>query len=107
MSAQDQLLRDRLRQRRTGPARLRLGHTVATPGAIEALTEHGVNSLSLVHRHARGDWGDVDAHDAAANDRAVTEGTRVLSAYETAAGRIWVITEADRSSTTVLLPSEY
>lgn len=58
--------------------------------------------------HARGDWGELDAEDRAANDRALKDGTRLLSAYHTKAGtKFWIITEADRSSTTALLPSEY
>ncbi|MDT7858219.1 hypothetical protein RQM47_16340 [Rubrivirga sp. S365] len=94
--------------RRTRTALLPLGHVVATPGALDAAREHGVNVVALLHRHRRGDWGDLSAHDARANDRAADDGDgRVLSSYETRAGRIWVITEADRSSTTVLLPSEY
>ena len=59
-------------------------------------------------RHAAGDWGEVDAEDWSLNDQAVLDGTRLLSAYRTLKGeKLWVITEADRSSTTLLLPSEY
>ena len=97
------------------PRRVPLGHLVATPGALDAAREHGVDILALVCRHASGDWGDVCAADAQANDLALDpagDGTspsaaRLLSAYDTAAGRLWIITEADRSATTVLLPSEY
>ena len=88
-------------------ARFPLGHVVATPGALDVVREHGLDILGLVHRHARGDWGTVSTHDARANEHAVARGARVLSAYETAGGRLWIITEADRSATTVLLPSEY
>ena len=98
---------DQIDSRRTRPARFPLGHVVATPGALEAVRENGVDVLALVHRHASGDWGAVCTGDAQANDHALAHGARVLSAYETAAGRLWVITEADRSATTVLLPSEY
>ena len=98
---------DAPKARRTRPARFPLGHVVATPGALEAVRENGVDVLALVHRHASGDWGAVCADDAQANDHALAHGARVLSAYETKAGRLWVITEADRSATTVLLPSEY
>jgi len=63
--------------------------------------------LAALGRHVRGDWGDVDAEDRAANDRALREGTRVLSSYRAGGVKFWVITEADRSATTVLLPSEY
>ena len=88
--------------------RLPLGHVVATPGALDLVRAHGLDVLALVHRHARGDWGDLSPGDALANDLALEPAclARVLSAYETA-GRLWVITEADRSVTTVLLPSEY
>ena len=89
--------------------RLPLGQVVATPGALDVVREHGLDVLALVHRHARGDWGDLSRDDALANDLAIDPAcpARVLSAYETAGGRLWVITEADRSATTVLLPSEY
>ena len=86
---------------------LRLGRVVATPAALDLVRAHGLDVLALVHRHARGDWGDVSEHDAQANDRSAQDGTRVLSAYETRGGRLWVITEADRSATTVHLPSDY
>jgi hypothetical protein len=85
-----------------------LGQTVATPGALEALGRNNSNGLDLLQRHARGDWGDVDAEDAAANDQATVDGGRLLSAYTLADGtRLWVITEADRSASTCLLPEEY
>ena len=89
--------------------RLSLGHVVTTPGALDVVRAHGLDVFALVHRHARGDWGDLSRDDALANDLALDPAcpARVLSAYETTAGRLWVITEADRSATTVLLPSEY
>ena len=87
--------------------RLSLGHVVATPGALDVVRAHGLDVVGLLHRHRSGDWGAVSEHDAQANDHAVGGGTRVLSAYETAGGRLWIITEADRSATTILLPSEY
>ena len=68
---------------------------------------HAVDLLPLLIRHRSGDWGDVCADDARANREALDTGLRILSAYDTAAGRLWIITEADRSATTVLLPSEY
>ena len=98
---------------RTRAARFPLGHVVATPGALDLVRTHGLDVIALVHRHASGDWGDVSEHDAQANDRSVSGdgtspgGTRVLSAYETRGGKLWIITEADRSATTVLLPSDY
>jgi hypothetical protein len=83
-----------------------LGRIVATPGALEVLAPK--EPLVLLRRHAAGDWGEVDAHDQRANNRALKYGTRVLSSYTTAAGeKVWVITEADRYSTCILLPSEY
>lgn len=86
-----------------------LGQIVATPGALEALgDEPTILVTDLIGRHAAGDWGDLDADDRAANDRAAQEGGRILSAYRLTDGaNLWVITEADRSSTTILLPEEY
>lgn len=86
---------------------LPLGHVVATPGALEVVRDHGLDVVSLLHRHRCGDWGSISEHDAQANNHAVEGGTRILSVYETVGGRLWIITEADRSATTVLLPSEY
>ncbi len=83
-----------------------LGRIVATPGALEVLAPE--ESQVLLRRHAAGNWGVVDAHDRRANNRALKDGTRLLSAYVAASGeRIWIITEADRCSTCILLPSEY
>jgi len=91
-----------------------LGSLVATPGALDALRRASQDPLAFVERHRRGDWGDVDASDKALNDEAVAhEGDldrqgRVLSAYTTSAGeKLWIITEYDRSATTILLPEEY
>ena len=84
-----------------------LGRTVATPGVLAALEELGVAPATLFARHHRGDWGDLSAEDAEANDRALEDGTRVFSAYCVGAIKVWVITEADRSATTVLLPEDY
>jgi len=86
-----------------------LGRLVATPGAIEAMAPYENIALRLVGRHVTGDWGDLGDEDKAANDRAVLDGSRVFSAYLLPDGetKIWVITEADRSATTLLLPSEY
>ena len=63
--------------------------------------------MSLIDRHAAGDWGDLDAEDVAANVHAVQHDLRVFSSYEVGDGKVWCITEADRSSTCLLLPSEY
>ncbi len=83
-----------------------MGRVVATPGALEVLAPE--EPLVLLRRHAAGDWGEVDAHDQRANNRALKDGTRILSAYTLPGGRkVWIITEADRSATTILLPEEY
>ena len=86
-------------------ARFELGVVCATPGAILALGPALI--AELLGRHASGDWGDLGAFDRRENELAVREGLRIFSAYDTPCGRAWVITEADRSSTTVLLPEEY
>lgn len=79
-----------------------------TRGAERALEEAEANPFAFLSRHASGDWGELDEIDCRRNDRAVAEGTRILSAYRTTKGvRLWVITEADRSATTILLPEEY
>ncbi len=86
--------------------KFQLGQIVATPGALERLTHHEI--LQALSRHAAGDWGEVDPDDWAENDLSLREGFRILSAYRSAAGvKFWIITEADRSATTVLLPDEY
>ena len=87
--------------------RFPLGHVVATPGALGLVRAHGLDVVGLLQRHRSGDWGDVCAEDADANERALDAGTRLLSAYDTPGGRLWILTEADQSSTRVLLPSEY
>ncbi len=88
--------------------RFKLGQTVATPGAMEALREAGQSAGTFLARHQSGDWGEVSSDDAAENELSVEKGFRIISAYTLNSGvKIWVITEADRSATTVLLPSEY
>ena len=90
------------------PARFALGRTVATPGSLAALTETGQSPSEFIRRHVSGDWGDVDAEDQQSNEDALLHGERLLSAYRTVKGvKLWVITEADRSSTCILLPDEY
>jgi hypothetical protein len=84
-----------------------LGHMVATPGALRLLEEHGISPITLLSRHAQGDWGVVDEDDWKENDLSVVRGFRILSSYEVGSEKCWIITEADRSSTTLLLPSEY
>ena len=84
------------------------GAVVATPGALEALQTNQQNAVHFLARHLRGDWGELDEHDTQANEHALTTGTRLLSAYTLRDGtKLWIITEADRSSTCLLLPSEY
>jgi hypothetical protein len=88
--------------------RFELGRLVYTPGAREALAEAGQDPWHFLVRHQAGDWGDCCAEDAAENTFSVDKDLRVFSVYHTAKGeKIWVITEADRSATTILLPSEY
>ena len=83
-----------------------LGRVVSTPGALEALASDEMTKA--LFRHHRGDWGDVCRHDWQANEEALREGFRLFSVYQEANGtKFWVITEADRSSTCVLLPEEY
>lgn len=85
-----------------------LGQIDSTPAALEALNDSGQSPSFFLNRHVSGDWGDVCEDDKAANDDALLHGDRILSAYRTAKGiKIWVITEADRSSTCILLPEEY
>jgi hypothetical protein len=85
-----------------------LGRLVATPGALQALQESRELPFSYVQRHVTGDWGVVDEEDSRANDLAVSLYERVLSAYRLKNdAKIWIITEADRSATTILLPAEY
>ena len=83
-----------------------LGTVVATPGVLQAVPRRDL--VSALDRHVRGDWGEVDAHDRRENELSLTAGLRLFSVYRATGGEVfWVITEADRSSTTVLLPDEY
>ena len=95
----------------TAPPRFRLGRLVATTGAMAAVISAGVSPQSLLARHMRGDWGDLCEEDRAENERALASGDRLLSCYRIKIGEaeeaVWVITEADRSGTTLLLPDEY
>ena len=85
-----------------------LGQTVATPGALEALQQAGQSPAEFLARHVSGDWGQLCADDMRANEEALVNGERILSAYKTNQGvKLWIITEADRSSTCILLPEEY
>ena len=85
-----------------------LGQIVATPGALSLLNEQNVHPIALLERNVRGDWGSVCVEDAQSNDWAVKRGERLLSSYSLGSGlKVWIITEADRSVTTLLLPEEY
>jgi hypothetical protein len=85
-----------------------LGRVVATPGALRALEKAEQLPAEFLDRHVNGDWGNVTDADKQENEGAVEQGFRILSAYTTSAGDwIWVLTEADRSVTSILLPSEY
>jgi hypothetical protein len=82
------------------------GETSATPGVLANVTHDEI--LAALYRHAVGDWGDLDNEDKVANEVALLDGSRLFSIYHTASGvKFYVITEADRSRTTVLLPEEY
>jgi hypothetical protein len=86
--------------------RFELGNIYTTPGVLESVIhDHIPASLA---RHQSGDWGDVDVQDKRENECALGRRLRLLSAYRSSNGvKFWIMTEADRSSTTVLLPSEY
>ena len=90
------------------PARFPLGSTYITPGAQDALAQSGQSARAFLSRHVTGDWGDLCDEDRRENDFSVDKPLRIFSAYHTTEGvKVWVITEADRSATTILLPSEY
>jgi len=90
-----------------------LAHIVATPGALGALQKSGQSASEFLQRHARGEWGELCEEDRQANDHALIDGSRLLSAYRTSLGeKVWIITEAvddagRRAATTILLPAEY
>jgi hypothetical protein len=88
-------------------APLPLGRVVATLGALRLLEVAGGHAFELLARHATGDWGDLCAFDRRQNEIALRYGYRVLSSYTVGRERVWIITEADCSITTILLPEEY
>ncbi len=88
-------------------APLPLGRVVATPGALKLLMEAGGHPFDYLVRHATGDWGELCAFDRRQNEIALREDYRVLSSYAVGRESVWIITEADRSITTILLPEEY
>ena len=85
--------------------RFQSGTVVATVGALQIADNHAI--LELLRRHLSGDWGDLSEDDKKANEHAVTHGERILSSYRVKGEKLWVLTEADRSATTVLTPGEY
>jgi len=88
--------------------RFQLGRVVATPGALSALEKAEQLPAEFLNRHVNGDWGEVPEADKQENQRSVEQGFRILSAYTTSAGdRVWILTEADRSATILMLPEEY
>jgi hypothetical protein len=92
----------------TTTTRFPLGRILATPGALDALKKAGESPLRLLKRHVHGEFGNLHQDDLRANELAIRRGMRVLSAYVLSTEeRVWVITEADRSATTILLPEEY
>lgn len=85
-----------------------LGQLYATPGALRALEKANLGPFDLLNRHRSGDWGDLDDEDKRLNDEALVHGSRIFSAYYLHTKvKVWVITEWDRSLTTVMLPEEY
>ncbi len=87
-----------------------LGRVVATPGALELLAATETNHAELLERHVSGDWGEVPPEDARENARSLKYGWRVMSSYpvgEDVGRKVWILTEADRSSTCILLPEDY
>lgn len=88
--------------------KLKLGRLVATPGSLRALDEANQVAFEFLQRHVSGDWGEVCSEDWQENELSLRKGFRVLSAYTLSTGKkIWIITEADRYATTILLPEEY
>ena len=95
-------------QRITNKPLFDLGRLVATAGALAALAKTGQNAVEFLALHVAGVWGELPVEDKAENHLSLQQGFRLLSSYRTSAGdKLWVITEADRSATTLLLPEEY
>ena len=92
----------------TSVTRFALGQTFITPGAEEAIQIAGQTEIEFLRRHMSCDWSELSEDDIQENELSLKEGFRLLSAYQTGKGqKLWIITEADRSATTILLPSEY
>jgi hypothetical protein len=84
-----------------------LGMIVATPDALQHCISNNVIPSTLIQRHAAGDWGELDTEDVSSNVQAIQHDLRIFSSYIVGDSRVWCITEADRSSTCLLLPSDY
>ena len=87
-----------------------LGKIVATPAALERLVEAGADPSSLIHRHLVGDWGEIPHEDRKTNEYALANDERLMSVYlvgDVGSPKVWIITEADRSVTTILCPEDY
>jgi hypothetical protein len=98
----------RLRRGERVSTLLELGEVVATPGALEALAVARVKPRALLARHRSGDWGEIPPEDARENQRSLEHGWRIISSYTLpTSAKVWILTEADRSTTTLLLPEEY
>lgn len=87
--------------------RFALGRIVATPGALHVFEGSDTSPAALLERHQKGDWGEIPPEDARENERSVRGGFRILSSYKVGDEKVWIITEADRSVTTILRPEEY
>ncbi|WP_334032902.1 hypothetical protein [Burkholderia gladioli] len=88
--------------------RFKMGRPVITPAAEAVLNSVGIHPIKLLARHIHGDWGDLPAEDQAENELALLSGRRLLSSYSVSVNdKVWIITEADRSVTTILLPENY
>ena len=99
---------DRSTPHRCDSPKFHPGQIVATPGALNAMESCGCTAHSLLSRHLSGDWGTLPVEDIALNEQALLSDGRLLSSYPVGPGtRIWIITEWDRSVTTLLLPEEY
>lgn len=93
----------------TNGPRFPTGRPVITPGAQATLDAAGIEGVLLLARHIHGDWGDLSVEDVTANELALLTGKRLLSSYDLpdGQGKVWIVTEADRSMTTILRPDEY
>ena len=97
-----------MRTANRGTGKFPLGQVVGTPGALEAIKRAGQEPGFFLSKHVQGDWGMMDPDDKQLNEEALSDGGRIHSAYKTLKGEsIWIITEADRSTTTLLLPDDY